>query len=707
MGNTDSCVLAGSEARKIGVLLTLDSSDTEDAKERSRQQQQAIPPTSSVAMPSSSVEDHVHCTGHSTRRNAPNGSSPPALRNSWTSTDGGSRSPRRRPRSASTGEASYPGTHARMTSNTSEQSGRPDHSPLLRQESASIVRRNNSILRSFRRKSGKAVHKTSHAVLGFWKAFESFLFPHNALHDLERSAAVPQRVRGGVMLADCTTIQEHYARLRKMMEAIQPLHGAEGLAVVGLEYRVVYCAEHKSPPLFPAGVTESPGRIEEHGDYRDDDNDDHDEPILENGVELPAFRGHLPPVTSTPDLLASELTSSVRSNASVGSLSDSVLDNFPLDVPVPVADSKHCHLCMRRLYHVATNTVIDESNRQKYIPDGDFYDRVALCCQEYAHDVMCAEAGLEWVTIEDGSEQREPIRALVNTTHPLIHTSENAHTWSGRPTMLIATGRGKVRAGIFSRQHLMCTSLESSTALPIVREAVTRRMNVVMIDPNAHGDRFGYDVFRKSMSRLFAYWEGTESPLTTATGPSTSLDAAYHCNECAGDVPLDNQDLYILSHSASGGQLARFLLDKSEAYLPHIRAIAFTDSTHNIQWARKAAQDNVVDLLQGPECVYFKCANENRDGNNWYLHATGEEIPTDSFWKHRFGDIKTYWAGTNEHSLTNWYAHKKIWEHFDRFLRDKLISGVFLGVPAIIEEATPSLSALAESHTHGEATEES
>lgn len=33
--------------------------------------------------------------------------------------------------------------------------------------------------------------------------------------------------------------------------------------------------------------------------------------------------------------------------------------------------------------------------------------------------------------------------------------------------------------------------------------------------------------------------------------------------------------------------------------------------------------------------------------------------------QHRFGQIKTYWACTNEHSLTNWYAHSKIWERFD------------------------------------------
>jgi hypothetical protein len=68
-------------------------------------------------------------------------------------------------------------------------------------------------------------------------------------------------------------------------------------------------------------------------------------------------------------------------------------------------------------------------------------------------------------------------------------------------------------------------------------------------------------------------------------------------------------------------------------------------------------------------CVYFRCADPRRDGPQWYVHAAGDPVQTDSFWKHRFaGNIRTLWAGTDEHSLTNWFAHAKIWEHFDRLL---------------------------------------
>jgi len=38
----------------------------------------------------------------------------------------------------------------------------------------------------------------------------------------------------------------------------------------------------------------------------------------------------------------------------------------------------------------------------------------------------------------------------------------------------------------------------------------------------------------------------------------------------------------------------------------------------------------------------------------------------DSFWEHRFGKIRTLWAGTADHALSNWAGHDHIWLHFDR-----------------------------------------
>jgi len=490
-----------------------------------------------------------------------------------------------------------------------------------------------SFRKSIRQKSSKAVHKTRHAISHFFHSIEEFMFPRSPLHaELANRPAVYHR---GTLLYGCETTEQHYQKATEQLEIIRDLHSFEGLTALGFEYRLVPCDEHKSIP----------------------DDEEEEEPSGQEGFELARLASLS---LSSPDMLSTEVTSEITSSLRSNCSSNTFLD-MPLQIPPPLPNQDHCHLCMRRLYHVESNTRIDSDNRKKYIADGDHYEGIARLCQEYAHQVMCQEGNLEWITVEDDDDDdhREPIRALVNSNHPLIRMDSqedikdsNNNPMQGRPTILIATGKGKVRAGIFSRQHLMCTSLESSTALPIVREAQRRKLNIVIVDPNVHGDTFGYETFKKSMTRLFQGWENNNTNDTTSA--------------CA--VPLESRDLYILSHSASGAQLARYLMDKTDAYLPHIKAIAFTDSTHNVQWCKKYENDDLYDMLQSDMSVYFRCANHNRDGNRWYLHSAGEQVPTDSFWEHRFGRIKTYWAGTNEHSLTNWYAHAKIWEHFDQFL---------------------------------------
>jgi hypothetical protein len=217
---------------------------------------------------------------------------------------------------------------------------------------------------------------------------------------------------------------------------------------------------------------------------------------------------------------------------------------------------------------------------------------------------------------------------------------------------LIATGKGKVRAGIFSRQHIMISGLECSTALPIVRQAKKRNMNVVMLDPNVHGERLGMITFEKSMARLFRRWESSNQ---------------NNDETCPSDQPpLARRDLFVLSHSQSGAQLARYLLEKSEHYVPHIRAVAFTDATHNIQWAKQ--REELHQLLESDKCVYFRCAKESSENTLEPLDSVGKEVETDSFWQHRFGRINTRCAGTSEHSLTNWFVRSHIWDHFDGFM---------------------------------------
>jgi hypothetical protein len=502
------------------------------------------------------------------------------------------------------------------------------------------------LMKNVRRGSSKAVHKTAHAFSHFFQAIEEFAFPRStSTSPLSQHVAAP-KVRGGVLLQGCDTAEEHYAQVHAICHDVKDLHGREGLIAAGLEYRTVACDEHA-----PA-QEEQDDDLDTTSHTADADGQDSEGLLLQR-------LGTVTRTNSPPDLVGTTITSSVRT---VDSL---VYCSTHTPPPATCSDAPFCHLCSRRLFHKASNTAIDEDNRKKFIADGDMYEQITRLCQEYAHKVMCEEGRLEWVLIEE-ADGKEPIRALVNYNHPLIQHSkkegcrDKEPSLVGRPTLLIATGKGKVRAGIFSRQHLMCTGIESATALPIVREAVARSLNVVIVDPNVHGDSLGMVTFEKTMAGLFgARWESTVAGEDEEQQQPTGSSSV---------APLQSRDLYIISHSASGSQLARYLLEKSDHYLPHIKAIAFTDSTHNIQWCKTADNEDLYHKLQSPECVYFRCASVRRDGNQWYLHSAGEKIQTDSFWQRRFGNIQTYWAGTNEHSLTNWYAHTKIWEHFDRYL---------------------------------------
>ena len=367
-----------------------------------------------------------------------------------------------------------------------------------------------------------------------------------------------------------------------------------------------------------------------------------------------------------------------------------------------------CHLCERRLYDMESNTCITDQNRTEFIANGDMYEFVSQFVQEYAHEIMMEEGNLIWTDIdehdndEDGNDDtchgtsaaaaahetkgmapaptNGPIRCLISKDHPCLlrrNSSNSDNKNHHRPTILICTGRGKVRAGIFSRHHLICTGLERSTALPYIHEAIHRNIHVIIVDPNVHGEIHGFTTFTKSMDFLQSYYDDRNVRSDKKNEIVKHIPNNLVSESQVESVPSNHccRDMYILSHSASGGHLVRYFLDKCHTqYLRNIRAIAFTDSTHSIQWTKGTHQTYLYELLQSLPCIYFRCSSGTRDtiagdgDRKWYLHPAGEVVQTDSFWRHRFGSIRTVWAGTNEHSQTNWYAHSKIWEHFDQFL---------------------------------------
>lgn len=407
------------------------------------------------------------------------------------------------------------------------------------------------------------------------------MLPHLRQKNDQESASGTEarpRIRGGARLRGCFSDEDHRQTTREIVQMLRPLKGEEALRIAGFEYRTVSV----------------------RGDSQIIEVNNADEPELQDEKSILDYASQVEPKFSEEQ------------------------------------DPTHR---TTRLFHVESNEPIMKKNRKEFIADGDMYDEITRVCQEYAQEVMLVEGELEWVTICEAGNNKEPIRAIVSSS---INADQDALDTT--PTLLIATGKGKVRAGIFSRQHLLVSGMEYSTALPIVREARKRKMNIVMIDPNVHGDRCGMVTFEKSMAKVFQHWE---------------------VEDVRTDVPpLGKRDLFVLSHSQSGAQLARYLLDKSKHYVPHIRAVVFTDSTHNIEWARQDKE--LHQLLESDRSVYFKVSKKGRERSLLTpLDTLGTEVATDSTWHHRFGRISTRCAGTAEHSLTNWFARNHIWEHFD------------------------------------------
>ena len=521
---------------------------------------------------------------------------------------------------------------------TNPSRGSQSDSPRRRSKRLSM----NSVKRKGHKvfdKIGSAFHSAGHAVGQKLHHFEGFIFPSH--HRQPTSLHVAPKVRGGVLLRGCLDDDEHRYRVRAYVEILKELEGADALKAIGLEYRRVPVNFENSDKENDAyhGMPGNPDLADE----KENSDGMPDIPDLADEKENTTLD------TSTMQLDEENMTENVAPYKNKEMETTSTLQESYIE---PKKDEGFAEndtdgtgldpeMIMTRLFHTKSNTMITQKNRKQFIADGDMYNAVAKACQEYAQDLMIREGGLEWVTVCDAGNNPEPIRALVSKS-----ISEDECNLDKNPTLLIATGKGKVRAGIFSRQHLMLSGIECSTAVPIVRDAEKRNMNVVMLDPNVHGDRLGMVTFEKSMSRLFRRWEQDET--------------------CSSEKPpFAHRDLYVLSHSQSGAQFARYLLEKSEHYVSHIRAVAFTDSTHNIQWARQ--NENLHQLLQSDTCVYWRVSKEPSDRLE-PLNSLGQEVETDQHWKRRFGGIKTRCAGTSDHSLTNWFARSHIWEHFDSFL---------------------------------------
>jgi len=467
--------------------------------------------------------------------------------------------------------------------------------------------------------------------------FKSFSESHD--RKIEENRPFANRRPPRIQLYGTSNADEHFERVECALKIAKGKYGQDGLIALGFQYKLRACSQHKK--------TQDSKEADEHEKMLTSDMDSnvaqrlsfplYGQDQLDNNQELNASHSE----QVTPII--------------------SVADNNKIKYVEEVADI--CPECYLRLYHIDSGTLITINNRSTFIADEDMYEEVVRLCQEYAQDLIQEEADLHWITVCEDKAKGRPIRALVHEDYKEqlslkeLVVFDDLNRNSGKPctilpnTLLITTGRGKVRAGIFSRQHLLVSGIETSTCLASVREAHKRGMRVVILDPNARGERCGMDTYEQSLQVIFGgdiYQESVpESPSIQQRDQNSSL--------------------YIFAHSASGSQLTRHLINDGSYLMQHLRAIVFTDSSHTIQWLKKYPE--VSSFLQSSSSLYVRSANENRD-NNWEKRVPGERCETekDHCWKHRFGDIPTIWAGTKDHSLGNWTAHSYIWEHFDKHL---------------------------------------
>ena len=310
------------------------------------------------------------------------------------------------------------------------------------------------------------------------------------LYDEDRPATPAilrtRAVQGGVLLDGFDTPEEHFERRDAILAVIKELDlkGEHGLRAAGLEMRLLCCAKHSAQPVKPLSL---------------------EKPLEED----------------TPE----------HDDSSVSDIESSLAESNHVECTEQQQQQQHycCLDCVTRLFHHQTNTLIGHLNRRSFISDGEMYDEVSRFCMGYAQKIMIRDGDLQWVQIKDD------IQALVSRTHP---AATGRHTDDTKPTLLVVTGKGKVRAGIFSSQYIQTTGLEPNTALFIVREAKKRNMNIIMLDPNRRGEREAYAVVKKSIKKLFG-----------------------HIMDQQQQHGGQQYPLFIKLHSAAGSHVVRYLMD--------------------------------------------------------------------------------------------------------------------------------------------------
>ncbi|CAG8454962.1 8029_t:CDS:10 [Paraglomus occultum] len=188
------------------------------------------------------------------------------------------------------------------------------------------------------------------------------------------------------------------------------------------------------------------------------------------------------------------------------------------------------------------------------------YDALGEIVSQYVEDLLVTKYGFiqQFVPVEAAYDQTIP--------HCPIYLSANAYTC--KKLILLIQGSGGVRPGQWSRQVIINDSLKLGSMFPYIEQAQERNFGIIIFNPNVNSvtihnsngcdERQSIKNSATPVEHCLYVWKNFVSRATTA------------------------EDIVIIAHSL-GGLCATYLLkDLAEEFCNRIKAIALTDSAHNI-----------------------------------------------------------------------------------------------------------------------------
>eukprot|EP00771_Trimastix_marina_P002130 gnl/Trimastix_PCT/3243.p2 GENE.gnl/Trimastix_PCT/3243~~gnl/Trimastix_PCT/3243.p2 ORF type:complete len:350 (-),score=88.23 gnl/Trimastix_PCT/3243:95-1096(-) len=195
------------------------------------------------------------------------------------------------------------------------------------------------------------------------------------------------------------------------------------------------------------------------------------------------------------------------------------------------------------------------------------YDHLGDYVTLYIQERMVQDFGMEEILVPLPEDCPEPDCPKCN-----IFMTPNARTCE--TLVLVIEGSGAVTPGMWARSLCINDTLETGTILPYLRRIRDNGWGAVVFNPNgipaptmeqpAEGEQ------TKNKKVVIPHHETGEAH----TRYVFDRVVAAQCNQY--------RNLLIVAHSYGGVCTHKLIVDREEALLPRLRAVAFTDSVH--QW---------------------------------------------------------------------------------------------------------------------------